>query len=89
MTQSMIETHNVQGMIVGYNGQPQPHDPEHLRVVQLQGHKETSVLGLGLLLVRRDAKAQGEFVSVRDWRYRTGLTTQKCVCCRTPQLAAG
>ena len=46
MTQSMIETYNAQGMIVGYDGQPRQHDPEHLRVVQLQGHKATSVLGL-------------------------------------------
>ena len=29
MTQSKFETYNMQGMIVGYNGQPQAHDPEH------------------------------------------------------------
>ena len=46
MTQGMVETHNVQGVTVGYSGQPRSHDPEHLRVEQLQGHKETSVLRL-------------------------------------------
>ena len=79
MTQSMIETYNVQGMLVGRGGQTRQHDQGHLQVVQLQEHKVLQSWDCNTLLARRVAKAQGEFVSIRNWRYRAGLTTWKCV----------
>ena len=37
VTQSMFETYNVQGMIVGYNGQPQAHAQSMLETYNMQG----------------------------------------------------
>ena len=39
MTQSMFETYNVQGMIVGYKGQPQGQAQSRLETYIMQGSR--------------------------------------------------